>query len=112
MFQTKDYKTKDSPPLGTKDYKTKDSPPLGIVFQTKDYKKTKDSPPLGIGGSRQKTINFSCSRHKTIKLMILMYRSCVFQTKDYKTKDSPPLGIGAVCSRQKTIKLKILLPYV
>ena len=27
-----------------------------------------------------------------------------------KTKDFPPLGIGSVCSRQKTIKLKILLP--
>ena len=53
VFQKKDYKTKDSPPLG-----------IGSVCSRKKDYKTKDSTPLGIEAV--------CSKQKTIKLKIIL----------------------------------------
>jgi hypothetical protein len=58
VFQTKDYKTKDSPPLGIgaacsrqKTIKLRFSSPRdrGCVFQTKEYK-TEHTAPIPKGG--------------------------------------------------------------
>jgi hypothetical protein len=60
-----------------------------------------------------KNADMKFSAHDALALLkYIYYWNIQFLNKVIfiKTKDFPPLGIGSVCSRQKTIKLKILLP--